>query len=402
MSKTGSWLRGTTIKRGVAPTHGTGRGSGFSFSAPGSSAGASQVNGSLVQPTSTSAIVYGGGVKDPTGKTAEYWSMEEQCPVCKSDRYLNPKLRLLVSSICYHKMCESCIDRLFTLGPAPCPICTKVLRKLAFNPQTFEDLAVEKEVAIRRRVSKEFNKRREDFPDLRSYNDYLEMVEDIMFNLINEINVPETEARIAAYRAENAALIQLNIQREKLELQEIAEDEERERLHKEERIRLIRQEEEEERLEREYEKKAIIEGLETSKEGNAAKVIALKRAEAHKRNAAKAALLSATSQVRSTTRPRQTPVSTVPDVPHVPITDNWYSYDDEFTLRKDYNDAASAAALADREGIMRAGGYRVDEAWERAIRMAIAGLEISPLQGLDYGVLPAESAVNDITTALAS
>lgn len=29
---------------------------------------------------------------------------EDQCPICKSDRYLNPKLRLLVSSECYHKM----------------------------------------------------------------------------------------------------------------------------------------------------------------------------------------------------------------------------------------------------------------------------------------------------------
>src|SRR5882762_2403055 len=98
--------------------------------------------------------------------------MDDQCPVCKSDRYLNPKLRLLVSS-CYHKMfvsrrllcrlvlkhgccrCESCIDRLFTLGPAPCPICGKILRKLAFIPQTFEDLTVEKEVAVRRRIAKE-------------------------------------------------------------------------------------------------------------------------------------------------------------------------------------------------------------------------------------------------------
>lgn len=52
--------------------------------------------------------------------------------------------------------CESCIDRLFTLGPAPCPLCNKVLRKLAFMPQTFEDLGVEKEVAIRRRIAKEF------------------------------------------------------------------------------------------------------------------------------------------------------------------------------------------------------------------------------------------------------
>lgn len=97
--------------------------------------------------------------------------MDDQCPVCKSDRYLNPKLRLLVSS-CYHKMygsvvravvnsefysrCESCIDRLFTLGPAPCPICTKVLRKLTFTPQTFEDLGVEKEVAVRRRMAREY------------------------------------------------------------------------------------------------------------------------------------------------------------------------------------------------------------------------------------------------------
>ena len=53
------------------------------------------------------------------------------------------------------------------------------LRKLAFIPQTFEDLTVEKEVAVRRRMAKEFNKRREDFIDLRSYNDYLEEVEDI-------------------------------------------------------------------------------------------------------------------------------------------------------------------------------------------------------------------------------
>ena len=55
--------------------------------------------------------------------------------------------------------CESCIDRLFTLGPAPCPLCNKTLRKLAFTPQTFEDLGVEKEVAVRRRMAKELRER---------------------------------------------------------------------------------------------------------------------------------------------------------------------------------------------------------------------------------------------------
>ncbi|KAF8522109.1 CDK-activating kinase assembly factor [Hysterangium stoloniferum] len=367
MSKSAGWLRGTTLKRGGGASSAPGRG------------GTGQ--GNTVQTTSTT--VYGGGVKDPSGKTAEFSSMDDQCPVCKSDRYLNPKLRLVVSSVCYHKMCESCIDRLFTLGPAPCPICAKVLRKLAFTPQTFEDLTVEREMAVRRRVSKEFNKRREDFPDLRAYNDYLEMVEDIMFNLINEIDVPETEARIVAYRAENAALIQLNIQREKLEAQEIQDEEERERKDREARMRELRQEEEEERLEKEKERKAILEGL-SSKEGSASRIIAKTRAEAHKRSAARAALSSAPSHRH--TRSRPVPVSAVPDVPHVPLTDDWYTYDDKFTLRTDYNDPPSVAVRADHEGLMRAGGYRVEEAWERAIRMSIAGLEITPLQTIRVAV----------------
>jgi len=177
-SNAGSWLRGTTIRKGTTT--------------PATRSQTPQTQ------TTSSTIVFSGGVKDASGRTSEYFSMDDQCPVCKSDRYLNPKLRLLVSS-CYHKMCESCIDRLYTLGPAPCPICAKTLKKMTFIPQTFEDLVVEKEVAIRRKLAKEsvaqsfwsvsltcsllsgirFNKRREDFPDLRSYNDYLQEVEDI-------------------------------------------------------------------------------------------------------------------------------------------------------------------------------------------------------------------------------
>ena len=99
--------------------------------------------------------------------------MDDQYPVCKSDRYLSPELRLLASP-CYHNMSisrgllcnlapkqgccrrESCIGRPFTLGPAPCPICGKILRKLVFISQTSEDLTVEKEVAVRRRIAKEY------------------------------------------------------------------------------------------------------------------------------------------------------------------------------------------------------------------------------------------------------
>jgi CDK-activating kinase assembly factor MAT1 len=34
---------------------------------------------------------------------------------------------------------------------------------------------------------------------------------------------------------------------------------------------------------------------------------------------------------------------------------------------------------------MRAGGYRVEEAWERALRSAVAGLDVMPLSGMGDG-----------------
>jgi len=74
----------------------------------------------------------------------------------------------------------------------------------------FEDLSVEQEVRVRRRIAKWFNKRPEDFKTLKEYNDYLEEVEDITFNLINDVNVEETEARIQKFAEENQSIIAAN------------------------------------------------------------------------------------------------------------------------------------------------------------------------------------------------
>lgn len=304
--------------------------------------------------------------------------MDDQCPVCKSDRYLNPKLRLLVSS-CYHKMCESCIDRLYTLGPAPCPVCGKTLKKMTFIPQTFEDLVVEKEVAVRRKLVKEFNKRREDFPDLRSYNDYLQEVEDITFNLINDIDIPETQARIAAYRKENAALIELNQQREEAYAHALKEQEDAERRERQLRAEEIRRAEEEEREAREGERRALIDNLEHS-DADATRLVAQARADALKRAAARTAAAQHAVQQSSANllRSRAAQSAVVPDQPHVPLQDDYYAYEDLYSLRNSYFDPASDAVRRDKEGIMRAGGYRIEEAWARAIRSAVAGLDILP------------------------
>lgn len=75
----------------------------------------------------------------------------------------------------------------------------------------------------------------------------------------------------------------------------------------------------------------------------------------------------------------------------MPLQDEWYAYDDMFVLKGTYDDKASEAVRKDREGIMRAGGYCVEDAWERALRLAVAGLDVPPLVGLGGDVAMASA-----------
>jgi CDK-activating kinase assembly factor MAT1 len=199
--------------------------------------------------------------------------------------------------------------------------------------------------------------------------------------LINDVDIPQTEARIAAYRAENAALIELNVQREEQYAQALKEQEEAERREREWRAQEALREEEEEREEREKERREIIDRLETS-DKDASKVVARSRAHALKRSSAR----SSATVVKSNAmllRSRAAQSTVIPDVPHVPLQDDWYAYEDMFVMKDSYDDPFGEAVRKDREGIMRAGGYRLEEAWERALRSAVAGLDILPQVGLD-------------------
>ena len=66
----------------------------------------------------------------------------------------SPSLPLLPADFSTISRCESCIDRIFSLGPEPCPVCHQTLRKAHFTAQSFEDLNVQKEVVIRQRIAK--------------------------------------------------------------------------------------------------------------------------------------------------------------------------------------------------------------------------------------------------------
>nr|AAB40629.1 transcription/repair factor TFIIH subunit Tfb3 [Saccharomyces cerevisiae] len=197
----------------------------------------------------------------------EYEENNDMCPICKTDRYLSPDVKFLVNPECYHRICESCVDRIFSLGPAQCPYkgCDKILRKNKFKTQIFDDVEVEKEVDIRKRVFNVFNKTIDDFNgDLVEYNKYLEEVEDIIYKLDHGIDVAKTEEKLRTYEELNKQLIMNNLERSRTEIESF---EQRQKFEKEMKLKkrlLERQIEEEERMNKEWTKKEIVNRLSTT------------------------------------------------------------------------------------------------------------------------------------------
>lgn len=111
-------------------------------------------------------------------------------------------------------MCSTCVDRIFTSGPASCPVpsCGKTLRKKGFHKAFFDDLKIEREVDVRRRVGKVFNRRADEFESLRDWNDYLEQVEDMVFNIMegSKGEKAKAEQRLLAFAEQNKAEIEDN------------------------------------------------------------------------------------------------------------------------------------------------------------------------------------------------
>ncbi|CUS12452.1 unnamed protein product [Tuber aestivum] len=304
---------------------------------------------------------------------------DENCPVCKSSRYLNPNIRFLMNPVCYHKMCESCVDRIFMQGPAPCPViaCGKTLRKNKFRKQTFEDVAVEREVDVRKRVALTFNKRQDDFDTLREYNDYLEEVEQITFNLVNKIDVKETEAKLVEYETANKELISTNAARQAAEMMAFAQateaEKESQRLAREMAVR----EREEERREQEELKAATLNALASGDKG-AVKVIQevqLKRSGERKRRQADEQMkLKSLAEGRSLLKSSLlagTRKKILEDGPFNPLgglndTNEHYVVQDYYEnkwLENVRNDMAA-----------QAGGYFVEEYYGRSLFEAFSGL----------------------------
>lgn len=136
----------------------------------------------------------------------------------------------------------------------------------------FEDSMVEKEVNIRKRILRDFNKKEEDFSTLREYNDYLEEIETIIYNLANNIDVAETNKKIEQYKKDNKEQIaksKSKLGRSEFELEEMIELEKQK--EEERRIELAR-EEVETKKKKIREKEALIDEL-TFSDANAKNIL---------------------------------------------------------------------------------------------------------------------------------
>ncbi|CAM1504595.1 Fc.00g021860.m01.CDS01 [Cosmosporella sp. VM-42] len=139
---------------------------------------------------------------------------DETCPVCKTTRYFNRDMEFLINPECYHRMCKTCVERIFKDGPNQCPYagCHKTLRLRGFKSAFFADLTVEREVDIRRRVAAVFNKVEEDFETLDGYNDYLYFVECLTDDLVNGGDEArrKAESQLMEWEAQHKADIERN------------------------------------------------------------------------------------------------------------------------------------------------------------------------------------------------
>jgi len=297
--------------------------------------------------------------------------MEQVCPRCKTTSYRNPNMKLMVN-VCGHAICENCVELLFVKGSGSCPECGIPLRRANFRLQLFEDASVDKEVDIRRRILKDFNKQEEDFESLREYNDYLEMVEDIIFNLTHNIESLETNKKIQQYKEENRSQIIKNrskMSKDALELMDILSMEEKQQNQVRVEMRMLEEAEKAIKLKN---KEKLIDDLMFSEE-DATKILAEHRETVAREERAKAMFSTGLDQESKSSTVTAVPTQDEIFVYEEPTMDMMGPLPPQMDELAGYLKNIRAASVGER-----AGGYQESLGCFRALQEAMAGLYYVP------------------------
>ncbi|RFU27116.1 hypothetical protein B7463_g9224, partial [Scytalidium lignicola] len=278
-------------------------------------------------------------------------------------------------------MCSTCVDRIFSSGPASCPVpyCGKTLRKKGFHKAFFADLHVEREVDIRKRVGEVFNRRQDDFETLLDWNNYLEEVESLIFDLVEGTREEKSRAedKLRQYRDGNKGEIEENkrLGQEEAELIRRREKAEQDAT-RQRRLKALR-DEEEEKMDVERTRREALDQLATSNE-DANKIsqqmqrVILKRTSG-RRNLTDTKPTESTNAPSLTIRGLKKKVAPIPEKPYDPFGGLSLT-PTRYTLQEDYNNEWLETAKGDIRHM--AGGYSLQEYYARTMFEAFSGLGV--------------------------
>ncbi|ODQ47995.1 hypothetical protein PICMEDRAFT_15852 [Pichia membranifaciens NRRL Y-2026] len=309
---------------------------------------------------------------------------KDLCPVCKTDKYLSPEIEFKINPECYHKICDACVDRIFALGPSPCPYpnCDKILRRNKFKAQVFDDLNVERECDIRRRVLSVYNKKEGDFQTPEMYDKYLEEIEDIVYKLLNRLDIEETEERLRQYSIENKQSIELNNARREQEYEKFIKLQKLERQYKSERNRLNNEVINEEKKLKTLQKEQVIDQLQNAASDKDPKLIleTIRNVTMEKTKKCRDQLqkleekyLRQKEAIRKNLNPNDIKNKNKSKIPFTPFNGDRLV---ELPFKFDgngYKDPFFSKSVDDIQ--YKASGYKLDEYYQRSLNDAFTGLE---------------------------
>lgn len=97
-----------------------------------------------------------------------------------------------------------------TFLPSPFPFRLSSFSAPQLSDKSLEETEAEKDFLVRRKLKAIYNKKEADFISLELFNDYEEMVEDYIHNLVTQTEVEKTNEAIQRYVSENSETITMN------------------------------------------------------------------------------------------------------------------------------------------------------------------------------------------------
>ena len=123
--------------------------------------------------------------------------------------------KFFVSVRCGHVLCVKCLDNIYdVIQVQRCygKDCHSDLQRSHFEPRTEEEKMIYKEIANRRELARIYNLRKEDFQGTPEYYDYLEEMEDIVYDKTYDPNA-DVQSRIAGFQKTHHEQITVNAAR---------------------------------------------------------------------------------------------------------------------------------------------------------------------------------------------